>query len=235
MAGIIILCVVALLLCVVLTTPIHVRAAYDQGEISAGLRYGPLKIPLYPGKGKPEGEAKDRKKAKKKKKTAEEEPGGEAAEKKKGFRVNRAQILYSMEKLPPILGKALRRTGRRLRFRPLKLHLLVAGADPADTAVLYGKLEAAFAAGLPALHRLVRIEGQDIRLFLDFQREEMDCIADVGVSIRIWDLAVIGLCAGAGLLKWLAGFRRLADPPKEEKPPRSSGRETDPARPEAAG
>ncbi len=233
MTGIIILCAAALLLCAVLITPIHIRAAYDQGEISAGLQYGPLKRQLYPEKEKAEEAAKDTKKAKKK--SAQEKPDGEAAEKKKGFRVNRAQILYSLEKLPPILGKALRRTGRRLRFRTLKLHLLVAGADPADTAVLYGKLEAALAAGLPAIHRLVRIQDQDIRLFLDFQREEMDCIADVGVSIRIWDLAVIGLCAGAGLLKWLVGFRRLADPPKEEKPPQSSGRETNPARPEAAG
>lgn len=235
MTGIIILCVVALLLCAVLITPIHIRAAYDQGEISAGLQYGLLKRRLYPEKEKAEEAAKVKRKAKGKKKSAEEKPDGDIDEKKAGFRANRAQILYSLEKLPPILGKALRRTGRRLRFRPLKLHLLVAGSDPADTAVLYGKLEAALGAGLPVLHRLVRIQDQDIRLFLDFQQEEMDCIADVGVSIRLWDLAVIGLCAGAGLLRWLIGFRRLADRPREDAAPRAKGEQTSPARREAAG
>lgn len=229
MTGIIILCVVVLLLCVVLTTPIHVRAACGQGEISAGLQYGPLKLQLYPGRERAEEAAKG------KKKSAEEKPDGDTDEKKAGFRLNRAQILYSLEKLPPILGKALRRTGRRLRFRPLKIHLLVAGSDPADTAVLYGKLEAALGAGLPALHRLVRIQDQDIRLFLDFQQEEMDCIADVGVSIRPWDLAVIGLCAGAGLLRWLIGFRRLADRPQEDAAPGAKEEQTSPARRAAAG
>ena len=135
----------------------------------------------------------------------------------KGSKINREQILYSLETLPPILGRALKRTGRRLRLTPLKVHLLVAGPDPADTALLYGRLEAALGAALPALHRLVRIKDQDVRLFLDFQREQMDLIADVGLSLRPWDLVSVGLRAGGSLLKWYLRFRKLASPPPAEE------------------
>lgn len=205
MTGIIILCVVVFVLGALLLTPIHIQADFHQGDIAVRLRYGPLKLLLYPGRERPKEEPEEKKRPKKKTEKKE------TAEKKTAKKISREQILYSLEKLPPILGKALRRTGRRIRIKPLKIHLLVAGSDPADTAVLYGKLEAALEAGLPVLHRLVRIQDQDIRLYLDFQQEKMDCIADVGLSIRLWDLLVIGLGAGVGLVKWLLGFKRLAE------------------------
>lgn len=223
MTGIIILCVVAVLLAVIVLIPVQIRAAYDQGDISAFVRYGPLKIALYPRPKKEGEESKKLKKEKKPKKKKEsaasaETAGGDEApapeepeKKKKKLKINKDQIFYSLEKLPPILGRALKRTGKRIRIVPLKVHLLVAGTDPADTALLYGRLEAALAAGLPTLHQLVRIKEQDIQLFLDFQEEQMDCIADVGLTIRPWDVLVIALCAGAGALKWFIGFRKLAD------------------------
>ena len=141
MVGIIILCVIGALLCVLLFTPIHVRASYDQGEVSARVRFGPVALPLY---------AREASEPKARKPKKEKPPEGTAAEgaknQKKGMKVNREQLLYTLEKLPPVLGRALRRTGRRIRIRPLKLHVLVAGSDPADTAALYGRLEAALAA-----------------------------------------------------------------------------------------
>lgn len=234
MTGIIILCVIAALLAVVVLIPVQIRAAYDQGDISAFVRYGPLRIALYPRPEKEESGKEKPKKEKKSKKAGKQQetppaaagetagegdtaPAAEPEKKKKKLRLNKEQILYSLEKLPPILGRALKRTGKRIRIVPLKIHLLVAGTDPADTAMLYGKLEAALAAGLPTLHQLVRIREQDIQLFLDFQEEQMDCIADVGLTIRPWDVLVIALCAGASALKWFIGFRKLADKPSAGK------------------
>lgn len=241
----IILCVIAALLAVIVLIPVQIRAAYDQGDISAFVRYGPLKIALYPrpekedaGEEKPKKEKKSTKSEKRKEtqpaasaekaETGEAAPAEEPEKKKKKLKINKDQILYSLEKLPPILGRALKRTGKRIRIVPLKIHLLVAGTDPADTALLYGKLEAALAAGLPTLHQLVRIREQDIQLFLDFQEEQMDCIADVGLTIRPWDVLVIALCAGASALKWFIEFRKLADKPAaaentNEKPAPADG------------
>lgn len=208
----IILILLGLLLAFLLFTPAHLRVGYDQGDVTARVRFGPLKLQLYPRPEKPAGEEEKPKKEKAKKEKPAKEPKPKA-------NVNLDQILYSVEVLPPILGRALRRVGKRLRFAPLKLHLLVAGEDPAKTAQLFGKLEAALSAGVPRLEQLVHVKGQDIRLFLDFQEERMDCIADVGVSIRLWDLLVIALCAGGSALKWFIGFRKLADKPAENTAP----------------
>ncbi len=242
-----ILGVLLLLLAVILLTPAGVRFRYDQGDLSLLVRFGPLKLQIFPRKEKkpsrrkPKEKKPEKKQAEKKaaadpekkpaEKTAAEKSAPEKpkpkkkAEKKPRAKINREQILYSLETLPPILGRALKRTGRRLRLTPLKVHLLVAGPDPADTALLYGRLEAALGAALPALHRLVRIKDQDVRLFLDFQREQMDLIADVGLSLRPWDLVSVGLRAGGSLLKWYLRFRKLASPPPPAEEPKESNTE----------
>ena len=167
-----------------------------------------MRLSLFPGKKEPVGDRPEEKK----------KPEKEPKPKKKGRRINREQILYALETLPPILGRALRRTGRSIRIRPLKIYVLVAGYDPADTALLYGRLEAALHGGLPLLRQAVRISEEDVRLYLDFTKRQMDVIADVGVSLRPGSLAWVGLRAAASLVKWFLGFRKLASPPdKEEK------------------
>lgn len=189
--------------------PADLRFSYEEGAPRLLLRYGPVRRQLFPP---PEGGEEKKKKPSGKK--AKKKPG---REKSKGKRagVNREQIFYALEKLPPILGRALRRTGRSVRFQPLKVYVLVAGGDPADTALLYGRLEAALHGALPVLERAVRIRDRDVRLFLDFSAREMDVIADVGVSLRPGSLVWIALRAGGSLLKWFLGFRRLASPPEE--------------------
>lgn len=211
MIGWIILGTLALILAVVLLTPVRARVTYDRDGLTARIRYGPLKIQLYP---RPVEE-----KEKKEKKPKEKKAKKEKTEKKKKTKakINREQIFYSLEKLPTVLGKALKRVGRRIVITPLQVYLLVAGTDPADTAQLYGRLTSALSGGLPVLQRTVRIREQDIRLYPDFSEERMQCTADVGVCIRPWDVLVIGVCAGVSLVRWFLGFRKLASPPPVEQ------------------
>ena len=208
MIGWIILGILALVLAVVALTPVHVRVTCDADGLTAGVRYGPLRLRLYP---RPAGEKE--KKAAKPEKKKKEKP---EKKKKPTAKINREQIFYSLEKLPPVLGRALERVGRRIVITPLQVYLLIAGTDPADTAQLYGRLTSALAGGLPVLQRTVRIREQDIRLYPDFTAERTQCAADVGVRIRPWDVLVIAVCAGAGLVRWFLGFRKLASPPPAE-------------------
>lgn len=211
------------LVLLLLFLPIRLRVSWDQGDAGVNARFGPVQLPIYPPKESEQPKEEKKKKARKKKGT-EPQVAGEKG--KKRFSINRDQLVYTLETLPPILGRALRRVGQRVRIAPLKVYVLVAGADPADTAVLYGRLTAALEAGLPLLHRAIHIREQDIRLFPDFQEEEMDLIADVGISIRLWDLLVIGLCAGGGLIRWFIQLRKLSDKPqnKEKKTePKTAG------------
>ena len=213
MVGKVILGILAFLLLVlllILFTPVRVRFAYDQGDVTLRLKFGPVKLQVLPRPEKPEEpEKKPKKKPKKEKK---EKP------KKPKAKINREQIFYALEKLPPILGRALKRTCKSFWIKPLKVYLLVAGNDPADTAALYGRLEAGIAAGLPMLERVIRIKDEDIRLYPDFAQEKMDCIADVGVALRPWNIVTMGVRALASLIKWYLGFRKLASPPPVEEP-----------------
>lgn len=205
-----ILLAILLMLAVLLSMTVQVRASYDQGDAELWVRFGPLRFQLYPVK--PRGEKKKREP-----KPPEEPEKPPEKEKGKKRSLSPEQIFYTLETLPPILGRALGRLGRGIRIEPLRIHLLIAGEDPADTALLYGRAQAALAAWMPAVRRRVRIRGEDIRLFLDFQRTRPDCAAEVGISIRCGTAAWISLRAGGSLLKWFLKFRKLA-PPAEEKP-----------------
>lgn len=214
------------LLILLLQIPVQARFTYDQGDMSLGVRYGFVKIQLFPRPEKPEGASKKKKPKKKKEKKKKK--------KKPKAKINREQIFYALEKLPPILGRALRRTGKSIRIDPLKAWVLVAGDSPADTAMLYGRLEAALAAGLPVLRRATSIKNEDIRLYLDFAEQKIDAIADVGIVLRPWRLVTMGVRALASLIKWYLGFRKLASPPPTEEPEEQKAEQRDDSRSEGA-
>lgn len=199
-----------LLLVLAMLVPVKARFSYDQGDMALDVRYGPVKRQLFPPPEKDKDEPEEEKPPKKKKEKKEKP-------RKPKAKINLDQILYAVETLPPILGRALRRTGRSIRVAPLKLYVLVAGNDPADTAVLYGRLEAAVAAGLPMLEKGLGIKDPDVRLYLDFTERQMDLIADVGLKMRPGSLVWIVLRAGGSLIKWFFGFRKLASPPPEDE------------------
>lgn len=202
--GALILLLAALL--VFLLMPLSVRFSYEDKQFYIRFRYASWKTTLFPSqKGDGEEEEQVVEKPKKEKKA---KPQKETQPKAKP---NLQQITYSLDVLPGVLLRALRRTMRRVRVKPLKVHILIALGDPADTALLYGRLSGVLNATLPLLHRAVRIEDQDIQLFPDFTREEMDCIADVGIRIRPFDILVVAVLALGGVIRWYAGYKKLAD------------------------
>ena len=201
MTGIVILCVILLLLGLILFTPILVRVMREEEGLLVRLHVGPVKLQVYPPKEEAQQPLEEEDKPQEKK--IKEKP------EKQRKPLTKEQILYLVEKLPPILGRALRRVSRRVRIGPLKVYVLLSEEDPADTALLYGKVEAALMAALPVLHRHLQIRDQDIRIYPDFQGSGMDYRLDVGIAIRLWDMLVIGLCAGASGLKTLIGMKRL--------------------------
>lgn len=180
------------LLFIALLIPVYIRVTYDGGELNAVLKYAKFTIPFRSSE-KDDGEEKT-----------------EGKKKKTSQKRTQEQVQYALDTLPQIILKFLKRTGRRIWLDPLKIHILVATPDPADTAVLYGRLEGVLAALLPTAHRAVRIREQDIRLFPDFCENEMDCIADVGVGIRAGGLLAVLLLTAGSLIKWYIGFSRLA-------------------------
>lgn len=224
LAGLLALLLIALLI------PAKIRFQYETGELFLWVRYGPVKLQLFPRKKKPKKKAEKKGKKPEKEETPKSKGKKPKAKKSKPkkpkAKISREQILYALEKLPPILGRALKRTGRSIHIKPLKLYVLAAGADPADAARLYGRLEAALAAGVPILEKTLRVKDLDVRLYVDFQEERMDFIADAGVWLRPCSLAWMALRAGGSLLKWYIGFRKLASPPPEPEEDKESTEKT---------
>lgn len=198
----ILLIILLLMLLVFLLLPVSLRISYEGGAFHIRFHYALWTTNLFPPKSGEE-QPED----------GEEESGPPSEKKSTTIKAkpNFDQILYSLDVLPKVLTRALRRTFRRIHIAPLKVHLLIALDDPADTAVLYGRLHGVLNATLPLLHRAIRIDDQDIRLFTDFTQDQIDCIADVGVKIRPLDVLVVAFLAAGGILKWYIGYKKRAD------------------------
>lgn len=204
MIGKILLCVFGVLflfLLIALRIPAYVRISYEQGQLCSFIKYVWMTIPLYPKK------KEETQKIQEEAHPEETAPEKEATQKKK---INRDQIFYTLDTLPSVILKAIKRFGKSIRIEPLKIHVLVATPDPADTAILYGKIQSVLAAVLPILHQHIKIREQDIQLFTDFCEEDMDCIVDAGVGIAPGDVLLIAFGALGGMMKWLIGFRKRA-------------------------
>ena len=206
-------------------TPIGVHAAFD-GALSVRLRAGPLRVTVYPPRAKKERARPKRERKKKsggKRKAAEKkergtaegaaEKPGEPGEKKPFPQPNREQLAYSLRVLPPLVKRALGRTRRRILIAPLRVLAVFGGEDPADAAELYGKAQAAVSAVYPALKRLVRIRDDAVNLYTDYDSETIFFRGEIGIRIRLGDVALIAVSAAAGLLRWLIGYRRRAGKP----------------------
>ena len=102
--------------------------------------------------------AKKPKKEKPPKKRKEEKP------KKEMPKITGRAILRGLPELWGIAKKGLRMTFRRIRISPMEISAVIGGEDPADTALLYGRLSAAMYAAAPVLQELVRVPDPPIRL-----------------------------------------------------------------------
>ena len=208
MLGWIILGAAVLILALLCLIPVGVYACYD-GQFTLQLTIAFWRITLFPEE--------------------EEEKGSEAEkpeekEKKPGKRrlkwPNRQQIAYSFRTLPPLLKKALGRTGRRIRISPLRLRVVFGGEDPADVAEWYGKALILRESLYPALEQLAQVRNQEIWLDTDYDSGRTVFSGQIGVRIRVGSLLWIGLTLLGGLLAWYKGYRQLASEERKtgEKP-----------------
>jgi len=197
LTGWIILGVIAAVLLILCLLPLSLHISYGDALLIEAFA-GPVRIPICP-KEKKEGQQPEEPAAATKKKNRLEKP-------------NVRQLRYALSELPPILVKALKRTKNRVRIRPLHVCVIFGGDDPADVAEQYGKAQALCSALLPMLERLVRIRDREIFLATDYDSEVTLITCDVFLRILTGDVLLIALCAGASLIRFIIGYRKLSDP-----------------------
>ena len=184
--------------------PLGVRLRYDEDGPLAAVLLGRLPIVLYPVPGwlkkLTSREKKDGAKKPKKEKPKKEKPPKDT--------VGEGPQGGSWKKFLPLVRLGLHFLGdfrRKLRVNRLVLRLTLAGDDPCDLAVNYGRAWAAVGNLLAALQRAFVIQKRDVEVQCDFLGEETKVVFAMDLTItlgRILGLLVkYGIRAVAILLK----------------------------------
>lgn len=184
--------------------PLGVRLRYDEDGLLAAVLLGRLPIVLYPLPGwlkkLTSREKKDGEKKPKKEKPKKEKPPKDT--------IGEAPQGGSWKKFLPLVRLGLHFLGdfrRKLRVNRLVLRLTLAGDDPCDLAVNYGRAWAAVGNLLAAMQRAFVIQKRDVEVQCDFLGEETKVVFAMDLTItlgRILGLLVkYGIHAVAILLK----------------------------------
>ena len=187
--------------------PIGVRLRYNSEGIVLKILAGPVKITLLPRTTKKKKEKK-KKETKAAKEPAEEnlpkppQPPKQPKEKKP-----KAEKGGSLMDFLPLVKVAVDFLGdfrRKLRLDNLYLRLIMAGDDPCDLAVNYGRAWAAVGNLLPQLEKWFVIKKRDIEVECDFETSQTLVIAHLDLTITLGRLlAAVVKFAVRALIEYL--------------------------------
>ena len=192
--------------------PVGASVCYDEAGPLVKLLLGPAKILLFPRPKKEKKTPQKDTKAKKSKPEAatkqEPIPGGppEGAPSKKLEKSKKGGSLLDFLPLVDVVLDMLSSLVGRLRIKYLRLRLTLAGDDPADLAVNYGRAQAAGAALLAQLNRFLVIKKQDVQIQCDFTSDTTTVLAQVDLTITIG--RALGWAVAYGV-KALATFLKI--------------------------
>jgi hypothetical protein len=173
--------------------PLGVSAAYDEGGPLVRLIAGPIRIQVYPAKPKKE-KAKDQKPKKTTEKKQEKKKTEEKPAEKKGGSVRDFLPLVSL------VLEFLNDFRRKLRVNQLQLRVILAGDDPCDLAVNYGKAWAALGNLMPQLERVLVIQKRDVEVECDFISNQTLIVAKLDLTITLGRLLAVSLYHGVRIL-----------------------------------
>ena len=168
--------------------PLGAKVLYNQEGFFLHVIAGPLRIPILPGK--PKDPAKKKEQPKKTKEKVPQKPAPKPSEKpkekKKGGSVT---DFLPLVKTALDLLNAFR---RKLRINHLELNLIMAGGDPCDLGINYGRANAAMGNLLPMLEKVFVIKKRDIKIQCDFEASETTIYARADITITLgWILAIL--------------------------------------------
>ena len=168
--------------------PIGLRLRYGSEGLLVKVIAGPVRFALYP---RPKKEKKEKKKKdpKKEKQTDQEElPKPPQPPKQKKEEKPKEEQGGSLLDFLPLVRTALDFLGdfrRKLRVDQLYLRLILAGDDPCDLAVNYGRTWAAVGNLLPQLEKWLVIKKRDIEVECDFTATQTLVIARMDLTITV--------------------------------------------------
>lgn len=198
--------------------PLGVSAQYDSGGTLVRLILGPVKLILYP---RPHSPPKKEKKPKEKKqeekkqeeKTSEKKTQEASAPDKKKEASGDPQG-GDWKDFLPLFRVAMEFLGnfrRKLRVRDLEMKLILAGDDPCDLAVNYGRAWAALGNLMPKLERFLVIRKRNLEVECDFTSEK------TLVFVRLELTITLGRLLGLAVVYGIRGLREYLKISKKRK------------------
>ena len=180
--------------------PLGASVLYDEDGPRVRIVAGPLKIQVFPMKKKPK---KDKPKKEKPKK--EQKKPAQAGEEQKPFPKPKTGGSWTdFLPLVQVVLDLLNDLRRKLRVNHLLLHLTLAGDDPCDLAVNYGRMNASLAALIAQLERVLVIQKRDVHVDCDFTANETVILARLDLTITLGRILSIAVRYGVrGLMTFL--------------------------------
>ena len=170
--------------------PLGVNAQYDVSGVLVRVIAGPARITLIPGKKK-----EQKKKPKKKTQKPASAQAKKPAEKKKGGPIT---------DFLPLLQVALDLLDdfrRKLRVDRLEAKIILAGDDPCDLAVNYGRAWAALGNLWPRLEEFLVIKKRDVQVECDFTADTTVISARIDLTITLGRLVALAAVYGFKAIK----------------------------------
>ena len=169
--------------------PLGVSIHYNSGGAIVKIILGPIKLTVVPAKKKPPKEKKEKTKKEKKpikqtekpKQVGADAPPPEPKPEKKEEGGSILDFLPLVKTLFDFLGDFR----RKLRLDNLQLKLIMAGGDPYNLSINYGKAWAAVGNLLPKLEEWFVIRKRDIEVECDFVASKTTVIAHLDLTITL--------------------------------------------------
>lgn len=155
--------------------PVGIRAAYDDNGAVLWLSVGPIKIKIYPGIRSP-------KKDKRKKAGSTGDDNFASVESKEQKQKGTLSDFFSIAQFVLEILSDLR---QKLRINDLQLKLILAGDDPCDLSVNYGRAWAALGTLMPQLERLFVIKNRNVEVACDYLADTTRVRARIHITITV--------------------------------------------------
>ncbi len=185
--------------------PLGVSVKYNADGLLARVILGPVKFTIFPRPKKKKKEKQAKKpeapKSAKPKEDLPKPPQPPAEEKNKEAQKEKGGSLMDFLPLVKVALDFLGDFRRKLRLKRLELKLILAGDDPCDLAVNYGRAWAAVGNLMPHLERLFVIKKRNIEVECDFTASQTLVIAHADVTITLGRLITLAVRYGIRAVK----------------------------------
>ncbi|MBQ7769170.1 MAG: DUF2953 domain-containing protein [Oscillospiraceae bacterium] len=170
--------------------PIGIRGVYRESTAGVWVLIGPLKFRLYPAKPKA------------KKTSSQPKKGGNKNAKKGG----------SLSDFYPIVRTVLdflEQLRRKVRVKDFELKVILAGDDPCNLAVNYGRAWAALGSLMPQLDRFLSIRKKNVEVECDFVAETTKVYVKVDATLSLARAFSLGARHGIKIIKDILKLKKL--------------------------